>query len=302
MRTLKYIPILILLALFCVWFGLIYIDEPERVRAWYMTRRWMRIFGGLFVLGALASIIISKGKAGRAAALTFSLGIIAIMFPTLVKVLGFAYPADINLSAPTLTVHMPLSEPAIVTWGGNTVETNYHAAFPDQRWAYDLVVAPHGMGTKTLTDYGCFGKPVLAPTAGTILKTVINEPDQTPSNTPEKQTNPFGNHVIITPDGTDNKLVIAHLKQGSINVSKGDAVNAGTPIGACGNSGNSSEPHVHMHYSATRQAKDDLYYTYGLPLYFHGEDGAFMPTGGFTRKGGNIIWNNNGIAPTLPKP
>lgn len=54
----------------------------------------------------------------------------------------------------------------------------------------------------------------------------------------------LGNHVSIR--GADGTVaVVAHLARGSLRVKVGDRVRAGQVIGACGNSGNSSEPHVH---------------------------------------------------------
>ncbi|MNC48479.1 Murein DD-endopeptidase MepM [compost metagenome] len=42
---------------------------------------------------------------------------------------------------------------------------------------------------------------------------------------------------------------LAHLKQGSVTVKKGDSVKTGDVIGKAGNSGNSSEPHLHYQVS-----------------------------------------------------
>ncbi|MEU2285380.1 M23 family metallopeptidase [Streptomyces sp. NPDC013178] len=54
-----------------------------------------------------------------------------------------------------------------------------------------------------------------------------------------------GNHVILDlGDGTH--ALYAHLRRGSLTVREGDRVHAGQPLAACGNSGNSSEPHLHF--------------------------------------------------------
>lgn len=58
----------------------------------------------------------------------------------------------------------------------------------------------------------------------------------------------IGNHVTIRSD--DGAFAtVAHLKKGSAEVAVGDRVRAGQRIGLCGNSGNSSEPHVHAQLS-----------------------------------------------------
>jgi murein DD-endopeptidase MepM/ murein hydrolase activator NlpD len=54
-----------------------------------------------------------------------------------------------------------------------------------------------------------------------------------------------GNHVAI--NCGEFFLILAHLRQGSIAVAAGDTVKAGDILGQMGNSGNSSEPHLHLH-------------------------------------------------------
>ncbi|MFF2778678.1 M23 family metallopeptidase [Streptomyces sp. NPDC058052] len=54
-----------------------------------------------------------------------------------------------------------------------------------------------------------------------------------------------GNHLVLDlGDGT--YAVYAHLRRGSLRVRPGDRITAGQPLAACGNSGNSTEPHVHF--------------------------------------------------------
>lgn len=59
-------------------------------------------------------------------------------------------------------------------------------------------------------------------------------------------------------------MFLCHFQNGSIKVKAGDRVTRGQPLGLCGNSGNSSEPHLHIHLQTTPKfgaAK-------GLPLQF----------------------------------
>ena len=41
-------------------------------------------------------------------------------------------------------------------------------------------------------------------------------------------------------------MALCHLQQGSVRVAGGDRVEVGALLGRCGNSGNSTEPHVHV--------------------------------------------------------
>ncbi|MFD7721323.1 M23 family metallopeptidase [Streptomyces sp. NPDC059814] len=74
-----------------------------------------------------------------------------------------------------------------------------------------------------------------------------------------------GNHIVLDlGDGT--YAMYAHLRQGSIRVRAGEKVRAGQPLAECGNSGNSTEPHVHF------QLMDDpdLDVAVGIPFTWRG--------------------------------
>ncbi|TQJ34891.1 M23 family metallopeptidase [Arthrobacter sp. SLBN-122] len=53
-----------------------------------------------------------------------------------------------------------------------------------------------------------------------------------------------GNHVVIESGGVF--IALCHLQRGSVCVRPGQLVHCGDPVGRCGNSGNSTEPHLHV--------------------------------------------------------
>ncbi|MCI3931643.1 M23 family metallopeptidase [Streptomyces sp. AN091965] len=55
----------------------------------------------------------------------------------------------------------------------------------------------------------------------------------------------IGNHVVLDL-GDGVHAAYAHVRRGSLAVRPGDRVRTGQVIGRCGNSGNSTEPHVHF--------------------------------------------------------
>jgi murein DD-endopeptidase MepM/ murein hydrolase activator NlpD len=73
-----------------------------------------------------------------------------------------------------------------------------------------------------------------------------------------------GNYVLIQHNKGEYSL-LAHLKPDSIEVSVNQRVTSGEKIAQCGNSGNSSEPHLHFHI----QAGIDFYSSLGLPIEFN---------------------------------
>lgn len=149
-------------------------------------------------------------------------------------------------------LRLPFEGEWFVFWGGRTIADNYHAAAPDQRFAYDFLILRDGAshtGDGTANEqYFCFGKPILAPGPGTVATAVDGIEDSKPGVMNETQ--PVGNHVVID-HGNGEFSFLAHLKKGSVRVKKGDKVQSGAPLGLCGNSGRSSEPHLHYHLQTT---------------------------------------------------
>ncbi|MFJ9867460.1 M23 family metallopeptidase [Streptomyces sp. NPDC101165] len=147
-------------------------------------------------------------------------------------------------------VSQPLLFPLEGTWyviqgGGRPL--NHHARVPEQRAALDLVsLGPHGSRTRPgreLTDYAAYGRPVRSPCRGRVISAATTIADQRPG---EIRYQPlYGNHVFID---TGREIVkLAHLRPGSVAVRPGDTVEPGDLLGEVGNSGNSTEPHLHFH-------------------------------------------------------
>lgn len=91
--------------------------------------------------------------------------------------------------------------------------------------------------------YAIFGARLHAPCDGTVVAAEGDMPD---FRVPEQDTvNRLGNHVILRCDGAD--IVLAHMQQGSVSVAPGDVVTTGDLLGRVGNSGASTEPHLHIH-------------------------------------------------------
>lgn len=179
-------------------------------------------------------------------------------------------------------LRLPFEGEWYVFWGGRTPEQNYHVVAPDQRFAYDLLILKDGKshtGDGSANEqYHCFGQPILAPGAGTVAVVVDGLDDNKPGEMDAK--NPPGNHVVID-HGNGEFSFLAHLRKGSVAVKKGDAVKPGDRLGVCGNSGNSSEPHLHYHLQTT----DRFAGGEGLPAQFldYAADGKDVKRGEPTR-------------------
>jgi len=154
----------------------------------------------------------------------------------------------------------------LVVWGGDTRELNQHHEVPNQRFAFDILgVGPDGKTRRgednTNEDYYAFGREILAPADGNVTDVITGVRDNVPGS-----MNPYsalGNAVFI--QHSENEIsVMAHLKFDSVMVKVGDEVKAGQKIGLCGNSGNSSEPHLHYHLQNTPIIQDGT----GIKCYF----------------------------------
>ena len=152
----------------------------------------------------------------------------------------------------------------------------HHAAAPDQRHAFDFAIWRNGAtyrGSGAVNaDYWCWGQRVLAPAGAKV----VAARDGIADNRPWVDTNATeaaGNHVMLDL-GRGEYALLAHLQQGSVRVAAGDKVSPGEEVGRCGNSGNSTEPHIHFHVQdrPTFQQGGEV----GVPVRFdqHLADGA----------------------------
>ena len=111
-------------------------------------------------------------------------------------------------------------------------------------------------------EYPSFGEPVYSMASGVVVRTSGRSTDHRARNTWQGllymmtleglirslggNNTIFGNHVIVRHDDA-TAAVYAHLRKGSLIVQAGQRVSAGTMLGEVGNTGNSSEPHLHVH-------------------------------------------------------
>jgi hypothetical protein len=166
------------------------------------------------------------------------------------------------------TYSMPIKGEWFVFWGGTNELINYHYAYESQRYAYDLVKIQDGSSYQNTQiqneHFYAFDEEIVAPADGKVIKIMNGIKDNIPSEMDAE--NPVGNYVIIEHTSKEYSL-LAHLKKNSIQVKIGELVKEGQYIGKCGNSGNSSEPHLHF------QVMDSLDLESGKSLRIRFKDG-----------------------------
>jgi hypothetical protein len=135
------------------------------------------------------------------------------------------------------------------------------------------------LSTEPVDRFFAFGQPILAPAAGTVVSVHDGEADHVARRSqlallPYALTQTArvregagaiaGNHVIVELEDGRGYVVLAHLRAGSIRAGAGEAVAAGRELAACGNSGNSTQPHLHIQVMDSA----DPFTAHGLPMSF----------------------------------
>lgn len=177
-----------------------------------------------------------------------------------------------NKEAPTtygayrslVKLHLPLEEEWHVLWGGRSWDDNRHAAVSDMRFALDLLQrgkngSSQATDGKQNDDFYAWNQPVVAPADGVI----VVADDGIADNQPNRAVggNLYGNMIVID-HGTEEFTLLGHLKNGSLLVKPGDRVTQGQRLARVGNSGMSTEPHLHFQLMDTA----DWQTAHGLPL------------------------------------
>lgn len=179
-----------------------------------------------------------------------SLGVNSLVILLFLGVLSSYIPQGYSFDREPIQLSFPLKSGIYYAGhGGNRPAINYHNVNPAQRYALDIVKLNRlgtraiGLYPQSLTSYAIFGEPVYSPCNGTIRETTNDLPDLTPPESDRQ--NPAGNHILMQCQGAD--VVLAHLQRGSLTVHEGERVGVGQAIAKIGNSGNTSEPHLHIH-------------------------------------------------------
>ena len=98
-------------------------------------------------------------------------------------------------------------------------------------------------------NYRAYGKEIHAVADGVVTSTKDGIPQNIPNKPPVVPITleTVGGNNVIMEIGDGLYAFYAHLQPGSLRVKVGDKVRRGQVLGLLGNSGNSSEPHLHFH-------------------------------------------------------
>ncbi|MFJ2300623.1 M23 family metallopeptidase [Oerskovia paurometabola] len=160
-----------------------------------------------------------------------------------------------------------------------------------QRFAIDFVGVDDRGRTATVRDWRtilatepperfvAFGRSILAPADGVVVQVHDGEEDHAARRS-QAALVPYalgaaarlregvhavaGNHVTVALRGPGAFVSLVHLRRGSLRVREGDEVRVGQPLAECGNSGNSTQPHVHLQVTDSA----DFSVAHGVPVAF----------------------------------
>ncbi|MDQ3230779.1 MAG: M23 family metallopeptidase [Pseudobdellovibrionaceae bacterium] len=185
----------------------------------------------------------------------------------------FAFEAyrslDDSTMPETVGLHSPLRTEAYVLQGGRSSLVNHHYPVASQRHALDILVLKNGKESEgraeDLASYGCFGQVLHAPATGTVVGAVNQKPDVAIGLADPEH--PLGNYLVLEM-APHRYILLAHLRQNSLLVKVGDRVVCGQPLAQCGNSGNTSLPHLHIQVQNQKDFESENLFT--LPIQFHG--------------------------------
>ncbi len=241
--------------------GLVVISQTG---IWAFPPWWMPyVFGAMLIAAVVAGLLRQRD---RPLWPTGSLGWLSIaVFGALT--LYAANETRIAIAAqkiPTRRV-VDLASPVgpgtyLVANGGSGPSINAHATVLDQSIARHKPYWGQGHGVDLIAidrwgfraagllpvepdQYVIFGRPVIAPCAGDVIAAVDGLPDmQVPRGDHDHLA---GNHVILRCSGVD--ILLGHFRRGTVLVRVGEKLSVGDTVAQVGNSGNTSEPHLHVH-------------------------------------------------------
>lgn len=149
--------------------------------------------------------------------------------------------------------YVDIQLPFFGTWMVNQGHDDKYTHKEQWKYAWDFVIRDesgkeHAAAGTRLTDFYCFGKPVIAPAGGWVEEVVDGIADNDPGE--YNTLNNWGNTIIIR----HNQWLyskLSHLKKNSITLVPGAYIQQGQQVGSCGNSGYSAFPHLHFQMQST---------------------------------------------------
>jgi hypothetical protein len=127
-----------------------------------------------------------------------------------------------------------------------------------QRYAIDWVQYQTVNGVRTTwkgpedknDSYFCYGQPIYSVAAGKVVEATDGLPENVPHSgkfaIAVDADNAAGNHVVVE-IAPHRYVLYAHMRPGTVRVKTDQHVGVGEIIGLVGNTGSSTEPHLHMH-------------------------------------------------------
>ena len=183
-----------------------------------------------------------------------------------------------------LNLEFPLKQGMFcIIQGGNSRLINHHNSVKTQKYGLDVVLI-NKFGSRTnkifpekLNEFNIYSIPVYSPCSGVVIRVVDFHSDEQLGT--RNTQNPGGNYVAVCDE--NRVIILAHLQKNSISVKEGDIIHVGDFIGKVGNSGNTTEPHLHIH-GLLLPAENFFFDGKPIPLTF---DGKFLHRN-------QLIWNN----------
>ncbi|HEV3269075.1 MAG TPA: M23 family metallopeptidase [Candidatus Rhabdochlamydia sp.] len=155
---------------------------------------------------------------------------------------------------------------------GTNEAVNHHCSISAQKYAMDIIqinalgLRANKWSPKALKDFCIFGSALYSPCDGIVVEALDQLEDLEPMVMDAE--NPVGNYLAIHKNESEIIVILAHLMKGSLQVKQGDVVKRGQLIGRVGNSGHTSEPHLHMH-AVLDHTGDFLFKGEGVPITFN---------------------------------
>ncbi|NDJ18555.1 M23 family metallopeptidase [Myxacorys almedinensis] len=227
----------------------------------------------IFLIAALKSFIKVKSLLlypPRKFVSYLPLGVNSLVAVFFLTVMSSYIPQGYSFSGEPVQLAFPLKKGIYyIGQGGNSPTINYHNDNPAQQYALDIVklntlgMRANGLYPRSLSNYAIFGETLYSPCNGRIGSTVNDLPNLIP---PERdRQNIAGNYILMQCEGAD--VLMAHLLRGSVTVRAGESVEAEQAIAKIGNSGNTSEPHLHIH-ARKANTGNSILDGEGMPMIF----------------------------------